>query len=125
MTHRLVATIAALAVVGSVQPLAATTAGRVPGHTKREAEVNVLRAIPRKWKARPLPGLVDPRTHLLIDNTEAVCRGRGKRLAGQRYSRFVCVIRPHLHKRREGLYVSYRALPGGRFTIRWLAYRRR
>ena len=72
-----------------------------------------------------MPGLIDPRTHLLRDNTEAVCRGRGKRRTGNRYSRFVCVVRPHIHTRRQGLYISYRARPKGGFRIRWLVYRRR
>ena len=81
--------------------------------------------VPRKWKASEMPGLVDPKTHLLLDNTEAVCHGRGKRRAGNRYSRFVCVVRPHNHTRRQGLYVSYRARLNGGFRIRWLRYRRR
>jgi hypothetical protein len=100
-------------------------AARPAAVTKRRAEVNVLRVVATKWAGRRLPGLVNPRTHLLVDNTEAICRGRGKRLTGHRYTRFVCVVRPHLHSPRQGLNVSYRALPGGRFRIRWLAYRRR
>jgi hypothetical protein len=83
-----------------------------------------LRVVARKWPARRLRGLVNPRTHLLVDNTEAICHGRGKRRVGNQYARFVCVVRPHVHTSRQGLYVSYRALPRGRFSIRWLAYRR-
>lgn len=96
---------------------------RSPAHTKRQAEVNVLGAVARNWKARRMPALVDRRTHLLVDNTEAVCHGRGKRREGKRYPRFVCVVRPHIHTRRQGLYVSYRPLTRGRFRIHWLAYR--
>jgi hypothetical protein len=102
----------------------AAIATRTPAHTKKQAEVNVLRVVASKWKARRLPGLVNRRTHLLVDNTEAICRGRGTRRASNRYSRFVCVVRPNVHTARQGLYVSYRALPRGQFTIRWLAYRR-
>jgi hypothetical protein len=96
-----------------------------PAHTKKQAEVNVLRVVAQKFGARRLRGLVDPRTRLLADNTEAVCYGRGKRRSRNRYSRFACIVRPNVHAARQGLYVSYRALARGHFTIRWLAYRRR
>jgi hypothetical protein len=95
-----------------------------PAHTQTQAEVNVLRVVPRSWKPSRMPGLVNSRTHLLVDNTEAVCHGQGKQLPGRRYSRFVCVVRPKHHLRRQGLYVTYRALANGRFKISWLAYRR-
>ena len=94
-------------------------------HTKKQAEVNVLRLVARKWKTWRRFGLVNPRTHLLADNTEAVCHGRDKRRAGSRHTRFVCVVRPHSHLGREGLWLKYRALSGGRFRVRVLAYRRR
>lgn len=94
-------------------------------HTKKQAEVNVLRVVARKWKTWRRFGLVDSRTHLLADNTEAVCHGRDKRRAGSRYARFVCVVRPHIHHGREGLWLKYRALSGGRCKVRVLAYRRR
>jgi hypothetical protein len=98
-------------------------AARSAAHTKKQAEVNVLRAVPGRWRARRLRGLVDARTHLLADNTEAICHGRGRRRAGNRFPRFVCVVRPHVHARGQGLYVGYRALSRGRFTLRWIAYR--
>jgi hypothetical protein len=112
-----------LALVTAAPPPSADAA-RPPAQTKKQAEVNVLRVIARQWTARRLPGLVDPRTHLLLDNTEAVCHSQGKRVARNRYGRFFCVVRPHIHTRRQGLYVSYRALQRGRFRIRWLTYRR-
>ena len=96
---------------------------RPPAHKKAQAEVNVLRAVVRISKTRRVPELVDPRTHLLVNNTQAICRGRGKRYTGRRYTRFVCVVRPLRHRPRQGLYVNYRALPKGRFRIHWLAYR--
>jgi hypothetical protein len=103
------------------------TAGAVrpPAHSKAQAEVNVLRLAARKWKAWRKFGLVDPRTHLLHDNTEAVCNGRGSRSPGNRYPRFVCVVRPHVHRRHQGLLLGYRALTKGRCQIRILAFRRR
>ena len=122
MRRRLSLLLTPLVFVAAAQPTAADI--RSPAHTEKQAEVNVLRVVARKWRARLMPGLVNPRTHLLVDNTEAVCRGRGAWRGGNRYSSFVCVVRPHIHKARQGLYVSYRALPRGRFRIRWLAYSR-
>jgi hypothetical protein len=115
--------LAALAVAIVIPP--AVEAARLPGHTKREAEVNVLRTVARKWGRRSLPGIVNARTHLLLDNTEAVCYGRGKPRAPRRYTRFACVVRPHTHRRRQGLYVSYQTRPNDGFTILWLGFRRR
>jgi len=71
----------------------ARASSRTPAHEKAQAEVNVLRVVPHSWKAGRMPGLIDPRTHLLVNNTEAVCRGRGKARPGKRYTRFVCVVR--------------------------------
>jgi hypothetical protein len=102
----------------------ATAAARFPAQAKAEAERNVLRVVARAWKPSRIPGLIDPRTHLLVNNTEAVCRGRGTRHAGGRYTRFVCVVRPRLHRPHQGLRVSYRVLSHGRFGIHWLAYKR-
>jgi hypothetical protein len=92
------------------------------GQTKRQAEVNVLRALPHMRPARRLPDLVNPRTHLLRDNTEAICHHRGRRGPGNRYRRFVCIVRPHVHIRQQGLYARYRVLSRTRFMIHWLAY---
>ncbi len=112
-----------LALVASASALATVTATQ-PAHTKRQAEVNVLRVVASTWNSRRLAGLVNPRTHLLANDTEAICQGRGSRRAGSRYSRFVCVVRPHVHTTRQGLYLNYRALPRMRFKIRWLTYHR-
>jgi hypothetical protein len=95
------------------------------GHTKKQAEVNVLGAVETKWKVWPLRGLVDRRTHLVLDNTEAVCHSRGRRLRGARYIRFVCVVRPHVHHGRQGLYVGYRAIRASGFRLILLVYRKR
>ena len=94
-----------------------------PVHSKKQAEVNVLRVVAKRWKALRKTGLVDRRTHLLADNTEAVCSGRG-RPRGKRFQRFACVVRPHDHRGREGLWLRYRALPKGRCRVTVIAFRR-
>jgi hypothetical protein len=94
-----------------------------PTHSKKQAEVNVLRVVAKRWKALRQTGLVNRRTHLLADNTEAVCSGRG-RSRGKRFQRFVCVVRPHVHHGREGLWLRYRALPKGRYSVTVVAFRR-
>src|SRR6188472_1942066 len=99
MTHRVIAPMVMVLAV-SLPPWA--HARRMPAQTKKQAEVNVLRTLTREWKNRRLPGIIDPRTHLLRDNTEAVCRGRGRRSGPRRYPRFTCVVRPHVHTRRQG-----------------------
>ena len=106
-------------------PSAVAGKGRPAFQTKRQAEVNVLRVVAHGWRKWHRYGLVDARTHLITDNTEAVCRGRGTRRAGYRYQRYVCVVRPHVHRGREGLWLKYCALSRGRFKVRVLAYRRR
>jgi hypothetical protein len=115
-----------LLVLTAITSVPLGTAARVrPGaHTKRQAEVNVLRVVAVNWKAWRRFGLTDQRTHLVADNTEAVCRGRGRRHVGNRYSRFVCVVRPHAHRGRAGLWLTYRALRGGRCKVHFLAYYR-
>ena len=86
-----------------------------------QAERNVLRFLARGLSHHRLPArLVDPRTDLLRNNTQAICR----RARGQRAGSFVCVVRPARHRRREGLHVSYRSLAHGRFRVQWLYYRR-
>jgi hypothetical protein len=114
----------ALVVATAASPAVAGR-GRGPAQTKKQAEVNVLRVVARNWKTWRRSGLVDPRTHLVTDNTESVCAGRGKPHAGRRYPRFVCVVRPHDHHGREGLWLRYRALSHGRCRVSVLAYRRR
>jgi len=119
--RHLVLVVLTVIVTTVASPAAAATA-RVPAQTKAQAEVKVLRAVARTWRKR-IPDLVDPRTHLVRNNTQAICRGRGKRYTGRRYARFVCVIRPQIHRRHEGLYVAYRALRNGRFRMHWLTYK--
>jgi hypothetical protein len=112
----------------SLVALSSASAGagsvRAAAQTKREAEVNTLSVVAHKWKAWMKFGLVDTRTHLLKNNTEAVCSGRRSRRAGNGYSRFVCVVRPQTHRPHQGLWLAYRALSQGGCQIRILAYRR-
>jgi hypothetical protein len=117
-------TLVLVALVTATAPSWAASGGHA-AQTKKQAEVNVLQAVARHWKTWRRFRLVNPRTHLLKDNTEAVCNGRGTRRAGGRYARFVCVVRPHDHHGHEGLWLKYRALTSGRFRVRVLAYRRR
>ena len=112
----------AFALLGASSGTAAQS--RPAADTKTRAEVNVLRTAALKWKAWQRYGLFDPRTHLLADNTQAVCRGRGKRSRGSRYRRFACVVRPEAHRGRQGLWLNYRALPRGHFQIRVTRFRR-
>ena len=102
----------------------APAASLVSAHTKAQAERNVLRVVPYSWKASRMPGLIDPTTHLLVNNTEGVCHGRGKAYGGRRYARFVCVVRSPRSRPHAGLYVRYRALLHGRFRVHWIAFRR-
>ena len=62
--------LAPLALVFATAPGAATTA--LATHTKKQAEVNALTYVARSASRRRLPGILNPRTHLLVNNTEAV-----------------------------------------------------
>jgi hypothetical protein len=122
MRSRLAFTSILLAAVVVVPP----TQSRMspPAHSKKQAEVNVLGVVAKRWKALRKTGLVNPRTHLLADNTEAVCSGRGTS-RGKRFKGFVCVVRPHVHHGRQGLWLRYRALAKGRCRVTVVAFRRR
>lgn len=122
MPRRLALTSVLLAILVPVPPLQGATA--TPRHTKKQAEVNVLRVVAKRWKDWRRSGLVNAHTHLLADNTEAVCSGRGKPGA-KRYGRFLCVVRPHVHQGRQGLWLRYRALPKGRCKVSVVTFRRR
>jgi hypothetical protein len=122
MRRRLLLTSLLLA---SLVPVPAVLGGMtLAKHTKKQAEVNVLRMVAKRWKDWRRSGLVNAHTHLLADNTEAVCSGRGKPGA-KRYGRFLCVVRPHVHHGRQGLWLRYRALPKGHYKVSVVAFRRR
>src|SRR5512140_1439650 len=61
------------------------------GASRGQAEQNVLRFLGKGWRGHQLPRLFDPRTHLLRDNTQAICRRSGGRHSA---GRFLCVVPP-------------------------------
>jgi hypothetical protein len=96
-----------------------------PGQSRAQAEVHLLRIVARNWGASGVAGLVDPRTHMLANNTQAICLGRGKRLPRARYTRFTCVVRASGRAPVRELRISFRALAGGRCECHRIAPRRR
>jgi hypothetical protein len=96
-----------------------------PAHSKRRAERNLLRLVPRGWnaKARRL-GLIDRETNLVKDNVQAVCRGRGAKI-GTRYRRFSCVVWSWPRRGRAGLYLTYRVRGKEWFRARLVRVRNR
>lgn len=117
MAKMLTAALIALTVAAAAASLAA--GGHSRGQTEAQAEVHVLSIVARSWPAARIPDLVDANTRLPRSNTQAICRGRGRGVSG-RYTQFACVIRPMHHRVRQGLYVSYRALPSGVALVHWL-----
>jgi len=116
----------AMSLAGAASPVAlAAPAAHARTQTKVQAEIHVLSIVTRSWPARRLHGLVNKRTHALATNTQAVCTGLGPKKRGNRFAKFTCVIRPALHRRHEGLYVSYRVLATGGARVHWITYRSR
>jgi hypothetical protein len=97
---------------------ASPAAGPRLGHTKKQAERNLLRVAAQRWGHGRIPDLVDARTGLLKDNVRSICRGRGGMLHGKRFNRFACVLRPWPFQTRQQLHVTYRALANMRFQLR-------
>jgi hypothetical protein len=109
-----------LVCASSASAVALGPAKHAPLTARGRAEHNVLRALAHGWGTRRISALFDRRTHLLRNNTQAIChRPHGRRSR----NRFVCVVRPARHRRGQGLWVDYRALGRGRFRLRWLFYR--
>jgi hypothetical protein len=104
-------------------PLALAQSAGVVGHTKQQAERNLLQIAERSWKSERLPDLIDPSTYLLRDNVRAICEGRGQELHDCRFRLFRCVLEPWPAHGRQELYVTYRALANGRFRAHWLQLR--
>jgi hypothetical protein len=115
-----IAVACAVAVRTGAAPAGAAASAAARARTHGQAEQDVLAALSRGWGRRRIRVLYNSRTRLLRDNTQAVCH-RTRSRGGRR--RFLCIVRPARHRRGQGLYVSYRSLAGGRFTIRWLFYR--
>lgn len=127
-------TAVAVALVASAARAAPGVAARSAAPIPRaQAERDVLKFLQegrgRRWVLQHRGGrrlflrLYDPRTHLLRNNTQAICRrARGRHRRG----RFYCIVRPARHRLREGLHVRYVRYGefGGYFRIKWLYYRR-
>ena len=112
-----------LTTVALVGGTAAAAVAATPTTAKALAERRVLSVLGREWSPYRLRGFVDARTHLPLDNVQAVCRAR----PGQHRppSRFVCVVRPRDRQSPVRLYLSYSALRGGGFHVHWLDLRGR
>jgi hypothetical protein len=108
----------AVLVVALVAASVSPATGLRSGHTKKQAERNVLRVAAQRWGHVRIPDLVDARTGLLKDNVRSICRGRGGMLQGKRFNRFACVLRPWPFQTRQQLQVTYRALSNTRFQLR-------
>lgn len=83
--------IVALVLVSGAMAHTAGSSRKIPGHTKRQAELNVLHAIRvlSRWKTP----FVDPRTNTIRSNTTVACSGRVRSTRPQRFASFVCVLR--------------------------------
>jgi len=95
------------------------------GHTKKQAELNLLRMAAQSRGHGRIPELVDERTGLLKNNVRSICSGRGHVLKGKRFREFACVLRPWPFRVRQELHVTYRALSSTRFHLRWARITRR
>jgi hypothetical protein len=113
-----------VSLVGAVFAAPAFHAGSPgAGHTKRQAERNVLRVAAQDLGHQRIPDLVNARTGLLKDNVRSICNGRGRALQGKRFRRFACILRPWPFQARQELHVTYRALSNRRFQVRWARVR--
>ena len=89
-----------------------TPAPAVSLDRRSRIEQRLLQLVIQSPSAHLPRALIDPRTGLALNNLQAVCHAGAK-------GRYLCVVRPALHKPGEGLSVRYG--PNG-FT--WLSYRR-
>jgi hypothetical protein len=97
---------------------ASPAANQLSGHTKKQAERNLLRVAAQSWRHGRMPDLVDARTGLLKDNVRSICRGQGSMLRGKRFNHFACVLRPWPFQTRQQVHVTYRAVSNTRFQLR-------
>jgi hypothetical protein len=118
---RICASVALTAVLmmGLVAVSASPAASPRAGHTKKQAERNLLRVAALRWSHGRIPDLIDARTGLLKDNVRSICRGRGRLLHGKRFHRFACVLRPWPFQAQQELHVTYLALSNTRFAVRY------
>jgi hypothetical protein len=109
--------VTAVLVIALVAASASPASGSRPGHTKKQAERNVLRVAAKRWGDGRIADLLDARTGLLKDNVRSICRGRGSMLQGKRFNRFACVLRPWPFLTRQQFQLMYRALSNTRFQL--------
>jgi hypothetical protein len=105
-------TLAAPAAAAPTPASAPAPAPAVSLDQRSRIEQQLLQLVIQSPGAHLPRALIDPRTGLALNNLQAVCHPGAK-------GRYLCVVRPALHKPGEGLSVRYG--PNG-FT--WLAYRR-
>jgi hypothetical protein len=82
---------------------------------KASAERTVLTLLQTVPKGR-ISALIDPKSGLLKDNVQAVCRRRPAKHAAL----FVCAIRVAGAPLSTALYVRYSVKPGGSWSVTWL-----
>jgi hypothetical protein len=87
---------------------------------KAAAERTVLGLLQTAPRSR-ITKLLDPKTGLLENNVQAVCRRR----SGSGPARFLCVIRSASAPRGAGLFITYTARRDGLWSATWLGYRTR
>jgi hypothetical protein len=111
--------LAAVLMMGLVAGPASPAANAGLGHTKEQAELNLLRVAAQSQGHGRIPDVIDARTGLLKDNVRSICSGRGRVLKHKRFRRFACILRPWRFQVRQELHVTYRALSDTRFHLRW------
>jgi hypothetical protein len=93
----------------------AARARQARARAKASAERTVLTLLQTAPKGR-ITALVDPRSGLLKNNVQAVCRRR----PADHVARFVCAIRVAGAPRRTAVYVRYSVKPDGGWSVTWL-----
>ena len=116
MTRRLVIVATAFLCAATAAPSAGAVA-----RTKRQAERDVIKAVPRYAQRKAIAPLIDSNTGLLKDNVFVACKGRGKHYRGGRRASFVCSIRP-TPRQRVVARLAYRGVRNG-YKIHWLRLR--
>jgi hypothetical protein len=116
----MIATVATAAAVLATTVLAqdAFASPKIPGHTKRQAELNVLHAVGvfRRWRVP----FLDRQTNTIRSNTTVTCAGQGHGSRPGHFTWFICTIRY------QGAHVRLRyvAFSGNGFGVKRLPLRR-
>jgi hypothetical protein len=100
---------------GTAKVRAARARAQARAQAKASAERTVLTLLQTTPKGR-IAALIDPRSGLLRNNVQAVCR----RLPARHVASFVCAIRVAGAPRRSSVYVRYSVKPGGGWSVTWL-----